>query len=193
MILTISGRSGAGKTTLMRRLVDYNHHVLPLLSITTRGPRDTDAPGEYLYISEQEFDRKFAQKEFLKEFGPHGKRFAHRINDITLGLQGKPLMIALLIPSAVKCFVEEAQRQGRESSLASVYLDLDDEEEVRRRLLSRGDLSQEEVEKRIIECRGWGEEALGSSVWFEHIDASQPAEEVYNQALAYLFEIGWSF
>src|SRR5437868_15468205 len=73
-IIIVSGPSGSGKSTLVQKL-----HDLPGVkfstSCTTRPARATESPGKwYDFITEQEFERKVAEGEFLEHarvFGKH--------------------------------------------------------------------------------------------------------------------------
>lgn len=76
MILTLTGASGAGKTTIARELLKK----LPVdtqivVSYTTRKPRGVDIPGEYKHISKFRF--WFLKKigSFLWTFDLHGNSY----------------------------------------------------------------------------------------------------------------------
>jgi guanylate kinase len=67
LLLVVSSPSGAGKTTLSRRLIE-NHPDLGLsVSATTRGPRPGETDGrEYWFVSPAVFRRMVAEEEFLE-------------------------------------------------------------------------------------------------------------------------------
>lgn len=54
-IITFTGASGAGKTTMVKELLKNPQFGL-VPSITTRNSRLSDLPGEYEYITDTEFD-----------------------------------------------------------------------------------------------------------------------------------------
>lgn len=70
-ILTLSGPSGAGKTTIARNLLDLLPNARMVASNTTRSPRESDIPGEYNYLSPQEFQNLEGNKEFIWTSPPH--------------------------------------------------------------------------------------------------------------------------
>ena len=67
LMLVISSPSGAGKTTLSRKLMEEFDDVKLSVSATTREPRPNEIDGEhYHFKSEDEFRRMIANREFLE-------------------------------------------------------------------------------------------------------------------------------
>jgi guanylate kinase len=67
MLLVISSPSGAGKTSLSRRLAERHPEIRLSISVTTRSPRPGETDGsEYLFVTRAEFDAKVAGGEFLE-------------------------------------------------------------------------------------------------------------------------------
>ena len=67
VLAVISGFSGAGKGTLMRRLVEkYNNYALSV-SATTRAPREGERDGvEYFFLTEERFSEMIEEDAFLE-------------------------------------------------------------------------------------------------------------------------------
>ncbi len=76
LLLLVSSPSGAGKTSLSRRLVaDYGDLTLSI-SATTRDPRPGEEQGrEYLFKTPEQFDAMIAASEFLEWAGLHDHRY----------------------------------------------------------------------------------------------------------------------
>src|SRR3989344_7223125 len=73
MIVTLAGTSGAGKSTVGEWLRKRFGNILkPVVSITTREPKNSDPPGEYAYVSVEEFQRMKSAGEFIWDVCPHG-------------------------------------------------------------------------------------------------------------------------
>jgi guanylate kinase len=66
-VFVITGTSGEGKSTLARRLVQRAPQLELAISATTRPQRPEEVNGrDYWFISEDEFDRKLAEDDFLE-------------------------------------------------------------------------------------------------------------------------------
>ncbi|MDF3078934.1 MAG: guanylate kinase, partial [Sphingobacteriaceae bacterium] len=66
-LIIFSAPSGAGKTTIVRHLLDVFPELSFSISATTRQSRGTERHGEdYYFISKEEFLHRIAQKEFVE-------------------------------------------------------------------------------------------------------------------------------
>jgi guanylate kinase len=73
-MFVLSSPSGAGKTTLSRRLLAQEHDIRMSVSMTTRSPRPGEVEGvDYFFTSQAEFDQHVAQDELLE----HATVFNH--------------------------------------------------------------------------------------------------------------------
>ena len=61
VLIVISGFSGSGKGTLMKKLTaDYENYALSI-SMTTRSPREGEVDGrEYFFVTKEEFEKRIA-------------------------------------------------------------------------------------------------------------------------------------
>jgi guanylate kinase len=67
LLLLVSSPTGAGKTSLSRRLVADHSDLLLSISATTRAPRPGEEEGrEYLFTPRDEFERMIRDGEFLE-------------------------------------------------------------------------------------------------------------------------------
>ena len=67
LLLVISSPSGAGKTSLSRRLAERHREIRLSISFTTRSPRPGETDGrEYYFVTRAEFDAKAAAGQFLE-------------------------------------------------------------------------------------------------------------------------------
>jgi guanylate kinase len=73
-LLVLSSPSGAGKTTITRRLLEHDPSLTLSVSVTTRPPRSSEVDGhDYHFIDQARFDRMAAEGELLE----HATVFGH--------------------------------------------------------------------------------------------------------------------
>ncbi len=66
-LLVLSSPSGAGKTTITRRLLERDPSLAVSVSVTTRPPRSGEVDGrDYHFIDQRRFDRMVADGELLE-------------------------------------------------------------------------------------------------------------------------------
>ena len=136
-LFVVAAPSGAGKSSLVKALMEVDARVRPSVSHTTRAPRGQEKHGrEYFFLSDEEFDRMVEREAFLEWAQVHGHRYGtsrqaieERIrvgNDVMLEIdyQGA-LNIKRLFSNAVLIFIlppswdelrARLQRRGEDSA-----------------------------------------------------------------------------
>ena len=75
-LFVVAAPSGAGKSSLVKALLELDSRVQPSVSHTTRAPRGQEKHGrEYFFVSEQEFDAMVAANAFIEWASVHGHRY----------------------------------------------------------------------------------------------------------------------
>ena len=77
-LIIFSAPSGAGKSSLIRELIDLGEKSIELsVSATTRSPRDGEVHGkDYFFISDDEFNQMKENDAFLESATVHGFQYA---------------------------------------------------------------------------------------------------------------------
>lgn len=113
LLLVFSSPSGAGKTTIARRLVEQDPELTLSVSVTTRSPRHGEVDGiDYWFIDQARFDEMVAQGELLE----HARVFGN-----SYGTPRQPIDEALATGGDV---VGDLDWQGTQQLTAKVRSDL---------------------------------------------------------------------
>ena len=159
LLILVSAPSGAGKSTLCDRLLlDYPELVYSV-SCTTREPRGEEEDGvDYHFLTQERFDELVAQDAFLEHATVHGNSYGTLIQPIRDAFAHK-LSVLLDIDVA-----GAAQVRARLASLppddpirggfTDIFILPPSLEELRRRLVTRGEDSPETIEKRMKNATG---------------------------------------
>lgn len=172
MILTLSGVSCAGKTSIAKGLLGslpVDSEMLKSYTTMARLPRESDLPGEYKYISKFRFWWMEKNKSFLWTAHPFGKSYGTTEHSLIRALKHKDtISIMILIPKIIGTLRNFIKERDLLDEIVSVYVLASPEEILRQRFEDRGD-SPEEIEKRLAECVRWDQDALSSGVPYEFV------------------------
>jgi guanylate kinase len=75
-LFVVAAPSGAGKSSLVKALMEVDARVRPSVSHTTRAPRGQEKHGrEYFFVADDEFDQMVRANAFLEWAHVHGQRY----------------------------------------------------------------------------------------------------------------------
>ena len=75
-VSVVAAPSGAGKSSLVKALMEIDSRIQPAVSHTTRPPRGQERHGrEYYFVSAAEFDQMVLRDAFLEWANVHGHRY----------------------------------------------------------------------------------------------------------------------
>lgn len=143
----ISAPSGAGKTSLVKALIDAQPQVRVSVSHTTRAMRPGEVDGvNYHFVSREEFLERLAQDEFLEHAEVFGNLYgtSQRWLEQTL-TEGFDLILEIDWQGAQQ--VRKLMPQAK-----SIFILPPTQEALRQRLNNRGQDSEEIIERRMREA-----------------------------------------
>ena len=159
MVVTISGSSGVGKTTIEKNLLKRLANAEVVVSVTTRKKRNNDNPGEYQYVSKFWFRLLDKLGAFLWTVNIHGNLYGTLESSVRKALKRyDDFSLMILVPDRVKNLMSYARERGYEESVKSFYILSPSPEILKKRLQDRGD-SEFEIAKRIRDCKQWDNQA----------------------------------
>lgn len=148
-IVILSGPSGVGKDTVINAWSERNPLVERVVAATTRDPREGEVDGvDYHFLSVQEFEAR-ADKDWFLEFKKvHSNYYGTPRSSVeTIVAQGR---IAIL-----KIDVQGAEAIIKQNpNVCSIFLLPPSDEELERRIRSRGQDDSEVIEERLANARG---------------------------------------
>jgi guanylate kinase len=144
LLLVLSSPSGAGKTTLTRRLLDTHPELTFSVSHTTRPPRGNEVDGrDYHFVSPATFDQMVAAEAFAEWAHVHQHRYGTAKSEIDRARASHQGIVFDID------FQGARQLQAVYPDLAAVFVLPPSMDELRRRLVGRRTDQPEAIEKRF--------------------------------------------
>ena len=155
VLSVVSGFSGAGKGTVMKRLIQkYDDYALSI-SVTTRKPREGERDGiEYFFKTKEEVETMIENDEFL-EYARYVDNYygTPRFYVEEMLAKGKNVILEIEIQGAM-------QIKAKNPEAVLIFVTPPSFEELRNRLVGRGTETADVIESRL---RRASEEAEGMS------------------------------
>ena len=143
-LFVVAAPSGAGKSSLVKALMELDAGVQPSVSHTTREPRGQEFHGrEYFFIDDAQFDDMVANNAFLEWAYVHGNRYGTSKSTIEERIsQGLDVILEIDFQGAV-------QIKRLFANAVLIFILPPSWEELRSRLQRRGEDTAEVIEIRL--------------------------------------------
>ena len=172
ILIVVSGFSGAGKGTLMKRLMEtYDNYALSI-SMTTRAPREGERHGvEYFFATREEFEKKIAEDKLIEYASYCDNYYGTPREYVEEQLAaGEDVILEIEIQGALK-----VKKKFPNSLL--LFVTPPNAKELERRLVGRGTETPEVIEKRLSRA---SEESEGIEA-YDYIVVNDDLEECVKQ------------
>lgn len=169
--LVLSAPSGAGKTTLIKRLLAEFPHFGYSVSCTTRRPRQGEVHGkDYFFLSREEFERCRAEQSFAEWAEVHGNFYGTPLAPVKEMLrQGQDVLFDIDVQGAaqLKLTLEEA---------AFAFILPPSMAELERRLRGRGLDDEETIQRRLNNAR----REMLETRWYDALVVNDDLDAAYD-------------
>ena len=146
-LVVISAPSGAGKTTIVRRLMQESKNIKASVSYTTRNMRPNETNGlDYVFVTLQTFESMIVQNMFLEFAQVFGHYYGTPTKETleALGL-GHTIILEIDWQGAKQIRLQQPESM-------SIFLLPPSKEELKKRLTNRATDSSEQIELRFQEA-----------------------------------------
>ncbi len=148
LLIVISGPSGAGKDSVIRRMKELGVPLHFVVTMTTRPPRPGEENGkDYIFVSEEEFEKLLREGGFLENAVVYGHRYGVPKEQVKKALEsGKDVVMRVDVQGA-----RTLRRLAPEAVF--IFLIPSSEEELVRRLRARSTEDEKALELRLSIAR----------------------------------------
>ena len=183
-LVVVSGPSGVGKSTVVRKVLQHFGGRLRLsVSATTRQPRPGEKDGvDYHFLTDEEFARRREQGDFVEciEVFGRGHWYGTLWNEVRPFLAaGKWVLLEVDVDGAENVLKQSVSKHAVEP--LSIFIRPASFEELERRLRSRATETEESIQRRLNVAR----RELGLADRYQH----QVVNDTVPQAVADICQI----
>lgn len=171
-LFVISGASGVGKSTVLKLVMDAREDLKFSVSATTRPPRPGETDGVHYYFVTKERFRDMIRENAFLEYDAHADNYYGTPRAQAEEKMARGLVLLDIEPMGAK----QVKQAVPDATL--IFIMPPSRQELERRLRSRGDTSEEQIELRL-ERAAWEMEQRS---WYDYIvvndDARRCADEI---------------
>ena len=180
-LFVISGPAGAGKSMIVKRLIEKHPDMGVSVSCTTRAPRPTEVDGvNYYFVSDAEFDRLVAEDGFYEWAHVHENRYGTPKATVQRELEaGRDLILEIDVQGCL-------QAMRKNPAVTGIFVSPPSRENLEKRLRDRGTETEHSIAVRLNNVAGEVAQAYSYHYtiihqdWNEVPDALEKAvDEVY--------------
>ena len=191
-LFVISGPAGAGKTEIVKKLLEKHPDVKLSVSCSTRAPRPGEVNGvNYHFVSDEKFDQLVKEDAFYEWAHVHQNRYGTLKRTVQEELsRGNDLILEIDVQGCL-------QAMAQDDTVTGIFVCPPSRENLERRLRGRGTETEESIRVRLNNVAGEVATAYRYHYVIIHQDWSDvpdaleiAAEEAYAVIRARRLEIG---
>lgn len=174
LLIVVSGPSGVGKGTVLKKLMQDNPYIVPSVSATTRKPRPEDKEGvTYFFKTPEQFKNMIDNGEFMEwaifSENYYGTPLQYVNNNLN---QGKDVLLEIDVQGALNLM-------ERYPDAVYIFIAPESIQVLRERLTGRNTETPEEIEKRIS-AADW---ELSKKDCYDHVVINRVVDDTADEIL----------
>lgn len=172
LLFVVSAPSGAGKTTICNKAINFFPTLKTSVSYTTRKPREGEKEGvDYYFTTEEDFENMKKGGEFLECATVHGNMYGTSAKEVNNMLdQGLDVLFDIDVQGA-------KQIKEREEDAVFIFLLPPSLQTCEERLKKRGDLPDEEILLRLERAR----KEVENAHWYDYLIINDIIEKAFEE------------
>ena len=178
-LFVISGASGVGKSTVLGKVMNNNPTLRFSVSATTRAPRPGETHGvEYYFITKEQFREMIERNAFVEYDGHMANWYGTPKAQLEEKLERGVVLLDIEPNGAFRV------KENRPDAVL-VFIAPPSMEELERRLRSRGDTSEEQIEKRLARA-SW---EMEQSSKYDHVVVNHVVDTCAEEILKIIAQV----
>ena len=172
-LIVISGASGVGKGTVLKRMMEKRKDFAFSVSATTRPPRPGEEDGvHYYFVTKERFEQMIQENAFL-EYDAHAANFYGTPRAQAEEKMERGHVLLDIEPNGAK------QVKAAAPEAVLIFIMPPDIQELERRLRGRGDTPEEQIKLRM-ERSVW---EMEQRTWYDHVVTNDDVERCVDEIL----------
>tara|TARA_Y100000590_G_scaffold296700_1_gene334304 strand:+ start:1028 stop:1657 length:630 start_codon:yes stop_codon:yes gene_type:complete len=179
MMFVLSSPSGAGKTTLAKKIAKHNKNFIISISHTTRKPRPNEINGkDYHFVNNEEFNNLVKKNYFFEHANIFDNRYGTLKKPVTEFLsQGKDVLFDIDWQGT------QQLKKNKDLSLVTIFILPPNKQVLKERLLNRHNGEEKLIEKRMNKFN----EELSHWREYSYVVVNDELVKCYNKILEIIF------
>lgn len=159
LLIVMSAPSGAGKSTLCDLLLQEFPEITYSISCTTREPRGMEEDGvDYFFLSKTAFEKRIADGLLLEHATVHGNFYGTPADPVREAIaEGQSVLMDIDVAGAAQVRAYVAGLPASDplrAGFVDIFIEPPSLEELRNRLVGRGEDAPETIELRLRNAQG---------------------------------------
>ncbi len=174
-LFIISAPSGAGKTTLINKILENFKDLVFSISYTTRPPRRNEKNNvDYFFVSEKKFQNMIDENDFLEYAKVHDHYYGTGKNFVIKNLdKGSNVILDIDFQGAK---IVKKSMQNLEYDIVTIFILPPSYDELKKRLENRGTDKKEVIETRLKNALI----EMENSLFYDYIIINENLDHAYN-------------